>query len=240
MTPQAMNAAVTLYKPNTAIRWQIQPSRGNSGRRFTGQNPAPGAHIYYSLKEKAQKVSVRVVDIDGAVIGQFDGPGDPGLHRVSWSMTIGGGQAGQGGFGRRGGGGGAPPEAGQRGGQAKGGEGKAGEGGGRRGGRGRGAGGGGQAKGGEQGKGGAEKAGAEKAAGGRGPGGGQAGGPGGGMGQGRGGRGGFGGARLAPAGAYRVILTVDGKEFAQSFHIEGDPNVAAGAVADEDEDKEDQ
>src|SRR5262249_35969288 len=124
MTQQALNAVVTLYKPNTAIRYQLQPSRGNSGRRFTGQNPQPGAHVYYSLKEKAQKVSVRVVDIDGAVMGQFDGPGDPGLHRVSWSMTIGGGQAGQGGFGRRGGGGGAPPEAGQRGG----GQGKAAEG----------------------------------------------------------------------------------------------------------------
>jgi len=234
MSPQALNAAVTLYKPNTTIRYQVQPSRGNSGRRFTGQNPQPGAHIYYSLKEKAQKVSVRVVDIDGAVMGQFDGPGDAGLHRVSWSMTIGGGQAGQGGFGRRGGGGGGPPEAGQRGGQAKGGEGKAVEGGGRRGGgRGRGAG-GGQAKGGgEQGK-----AGAEKAAGGRGPGGGQAGGPGGGMGQGRGGgRGGFAGVRQAPPGAYRVILTVDGKEFAQSFRIEGDPNVAAVAVADDNDDQ---
>ena len=53
MTPQVLSAAVTLYKPNTAIRWQIQPSRGNSGRRFTGQNPPPGAQIYYSLKEKA-------------------------------------------------------------------------------------------------------------------------------------------------------------------------------------------
>jgi hypothetical protein len=60
------------------------------------------------------------------------------------------------------------------------------------------------------------------------------------MGQGRGGfggRGGQGGARLAPPGAYRVILTVDGKEFAQSFRIEGDPNVAAGTVADDNDDQ---
>ena len=44
----------TLYKPNTVTRWQQLPRRGSSGRRFVGENPRPGAHIYYSLPKKAK------------------------------------------------------------------------------------------------------------------------------------------------------------------------------------------
>jgi photosystem II stability/assembly factor-like uncharacterized protein len=39
-----------------------------------------------------------------------------------------------------------------------------------------------------------------------------------------------------PAGAYRVVLTVDGKEFAQSFRVEGDGGAPARFIADDDED----
>ncbi|HEX4608904.1 MAG TPA: PDZ domain-containing protein [Urbifossiella sp.] len=64
------------------------------------------------------------------------------------------------------------------------------------------------------------------------------------------GGGGGGGGQLVPAGSYRIVLTVDGKEFAQSVTVENDPHadpraivVAGGDVVrrddDEDEDDED-
>jgi hypothetical protein len=51
-----------------------------------------------------------------------------------------------------------------------------------------------------------------------------------------GGRGGFG--RPVPAGSYRIVLTVDGKEYQQSLRVEGEPAPFIGGFAEDDEDEE--
>ena len=163
MASEKIKEEPTLYKPNTVVRWQQLPSRGRSGRRFVGENPAPGAHVYYSLPKQATKVTLEFQDIDGKKLAELDGPTGPNLHRVTWNTFI----------------------------QS-----------------------------------------AAAAGGGR---------PGGGMGGGVGGRpggGGFGG-RMAPPGAYRVVLTVDGKTYSQSFSIEGDP-VPPRSLTGEDEDEDEE
>ena len=107
-----------LYKPNTVTRWQPQPTRANSNNRFAGQNPAPGAHVYYSLAKKATKVSFEFQDIDGKKLGEMTGSTEPGLHKVTWNTSMrpeGGGMGGGfggGGGGRQGGGFGAQVPAG--------------------------------------------------------------------------------------------------------------------------------
>ncbi len=146
----------TLYKPNTVTRWQEMPSRGRSGRRFVGENPQPGAHIFYSLPKKATKVTLEFEDIDGKKVGEMTGQTDAGLHKVTWNTSL----RPEGGMGGGGGGGG-------------------------------------------------------------------------------GGRfGGFG--RQAPAGAYRVVLNVDGQTQTQSFTIEGDPVPPRSATTEDEEDDEDE
>ncbi len=75
----------TLYRPNTVTRWQPLPRHGSSGRQFVGQNPPPGAHIYYSLPQKAAKVTLEFQDVEGKKIAEMTGPTTPGLHRVTWS-----------------------------------------------------------------------------------------------------------------------------------------------------------
>jgi photosystem II stability/assembly factor-like uncharacterized protein len=54
----------------------------------------------------------------------------------------------------------------------------------------------------------------------------------------RGPRGGGDFGRPVPAGSYRIVLTVDGKEYQQSIRVEGDPAAAGGGVAEEDDDAE--
>jgi hypothetical protein len=49
------------------------------------------------------------------------------------------------------------------------------------------------------------------------------------------GRGGFVAAAPVPAGTYRIVMTVDGKEFAQTLHVQPDPVVADAVMADENE-----
>jgi photosystem II stability/assembly factor-like uncharacterized protein len=227
MTIDVVKDKAHLYQPNKAVNWRLEPTHGRTNRRFVGQNPPPGAQIFYSLTQKAEKVNVKIVDYMGKTVREFNASSEPGLHKVAWNLALtsprpGGGAAGAAPAGagtepgagpaRRGGGGarrqgaGGPPAGTPAGGPASGGP----PGGAQAGGR----------QGGEQ------------------PGGGPpGGGPGGPGGFGRGGFGrGFGGGQLAAPGMYRVVLTVDGKEFTQSLRVEADPSAPTSLIAEEDDD----
>ncbi len=143
MASEKIKEEATLYKPNTVVRWQEMPSRGRSGRRFVGENPAPGAHVFYSLPKKATKVTLEFQDIDGKKVGEVPGGTDSGLHKLTWSTAGAGGPGGR-----------------------------------------------------------------------------------------------FGG-RQVPAGAYRVVLTVDGQTQSQSFAIEGDPVPPRSLTAEDDDEGDD-
>jgi photosystem II stability/assembly factor-like uncharacterized protein len=95
-----------LYKPNTVTRWQSLPSRGESGRHFVGQNPAPGAQIYYSLARKATNVTLEFQDIEGKKVGELTGSTETGLHKLTWDTSLRAEGGAGGGFGGRGAGGG--------------------------------------------------------------------------------------------------------------------------------------
>lgn len=78
----------TLYKPNTVIRWRREPSRGGTNRAFVGENPPSGASIYYSLPKRSREVSIKVSNALGQTVREIRGPGEAGLHRVGWDLTI--------------------------------------------------------------------------------------------------------------------------------------------------------
>ena len=118
-----MAAATYLYRPNTVVRAPSEPSRqsayGTGHRRYYGTNPPRGAQIYYSLTEKAEKASVRIIDYSGRTVRELPGKTELGMHLVAWDLRgesqqrpAGEGQGGPaaGGGGQRGAGrrGGAP------------------------------------------------------------------------------------------------------------------------------------
>jgi photosystem II stability/assembly factor-like uncharacterized protein len=101
MTADALKAKAQLYRPNVVVSWKPEPERGaalgTGSRRFFGQNPPPGAQVYYSLTTKAEKVSVKVLDYAGKTLQALPGAtGEPGLHRVTWNLGRGGGPFGGG------------------------------------------------------------------------------------------------------------------------------------------------
>lgn len=225
LSAENLKDKITLFKPAEVIRWQSEPARGRTNRRFTGTNPAPGAQLWYSLPTKAERVAVRIEDIEGHVVRELRGSTDVGLNRASWDFLqtpVQGANAGAGG-GQRGGG------AGQRGGAAAGGQ--------RGGARGRSAATGTQTRSvseGQEAQTTAQSAQArtetpqertEQQEEGERPAAGQRGGG------GRGGFGGFGGGRPAANGTYRIVLVVDGREQPpQLLRLERDPNAPATAV----------
>jgi photosystem II stability/assembly factor-like uncharacterized protein len=87
MKADNLKAKAHLYKPNTAVRWQLEPAHGKTNRRFVGQNPPAGAHIYYSLTEPAKKVSFEVKDIEGKSLAKWTASGKAGLNKTTWDMT---------------------------------------------------------------------------------------------------------------------------------------------------------
>ncbi len=97
MTDEALKAKARLYRPNVVVQWKPEPQRGSAygvgSRKFVGENPAPGAQVYYSLTKKAEKISLKVLDYAGNTVVAFpDVKAEPGLHRVGWNLARGGGR----------------------------------------------------------------------------------------------------------------------------------------------------
>jgi photosystem II stability/assembly factor-like uncharacterized protein len=87
MTKEAVEAKAHLYKPVSAVRWAMEPTRGRTNRRFVGENPPQGAVLYYSLAQKAGSASLKVIDIDGKTVRELKAETAPGLHRLVWNLT---------------------------------------------------------------------------------------------------------------------------------------------------------
>jgi hypothetical protein len=218
ITKDVLAAQTHLFQPKTAVRYRPEPSRGGTNRRFVGQNPPNGAQICYSLASKPEQISLKIVDYTGKIVSELRANNTPGMHAVTWNMSLtqtrpvaatgsesGSGERRGGGRGNRGartsGSGAAPvqnpPAA-------------------------------------------ASDAAATQTPQPRAPG--AAATPQTPRGESRtpeepafGGFGGFGGqgGRAAPAGMYRVVLTVDGKEFTQPLRVESD-TAATGTIIAED------
>jgi hypothetical protein len=124
-----------LFQPNAVVKWRSEPSKGGTPRRYNGENPQPGAQIYYALPKKAEKLTLKVVDHEGKTLRELSSNAAAGIHRVNWNLARttaqrpnggrgpGGGPGGAGGAGQRAGGGGGAagggavgPEGFQRGG----------------------------------------------------------------------------------------------------------------------------
>jgi photosystem II stability/assembly factor-like uncharacterized protein len=86
-TAEVAKAPVHLFKPATVIRWRSEPSRGGTLRRFVGENPPPGTAIHYHLAKKAERVTIKIVDAEGKTVRELTGSPEAGLQRVSWNLA---------------------------------------------------------------------------------------------------------------------------------------------------------
>jgi photosystem II stability/assembly factor-like uncharacterized protein len=87
LTAKARAADVFLCQPTPAIRWRTEPSHGRTNRRFVGENPPAGAAIWYALAQKPEKVSLKIVDIEGQTVRELPASSSVGLHKVDWNLS---------------------------------------------------------------------------------------------------------------------------------------------------------
>ena len=91
MKPDAMKAKATLFAPATAVRWKTgsggESPYSSSDRKFVGQNPRSGATIEYLLTKPAEKLTIKVVDVNGKSIIDFPkAEKTADYHRVVWPV----------------------------------------------------------------------------------------------------------------------------------------------------------
>jgi hypothetical protein len=113
MTPEAMKAGATLFRPREAVLWRADRRNQTEvpgGKWWAGEVAPRGTAIAYHLSS-AQTAPV-LVTITNTATGQAVrtcvGTGNAGLNRFQWGLT-GDPQAGAPGGGGRGGRGGQPP-----------------------------------------------------------------------------------------------------------------------------------
>src|SRR5262249_9309144 len=110
----AESADATLFDIRPATRWVLWSRDGNLGqKKWTGENPPPGALITYFLKtQPASEVNITISDKDGRTVRRMRRVADDaGINRVAWDLRTDAPAGGGGGRGGRGGGGAAPQPA---------------------------------------------------------------------------------------------------------------------------------
>jgi photosystem II stability/assembly factor-like uncharacterized protein len=99
------NAAVWLYDP--AAAWRVHSAKGPKEAPTSGQNPPPGAVIYFDVKEKPKSATIEILDSAGKLVRSYsstdpeplDEPLDPdddkpkmqieikpGMNRFVWDL----------------------------------------------------------------------------------------------------------------------------------------------------------
>jgi hypothetical protein len=84
-----------LFTPATVVRWQLDFTHEGmfktGTRQFVGQNPSRQATLDFFLAQKADKLSLKILDPLGSTVRELDmaKEHDAGFHRVSWDLVSG-------------------------------------------------------------------------------------------------------------------------------------------------------
>ncbi len=85
-----------LFAPGEVTRWHLDYSRegmfSTGTRQFVGENPPESmAVLDFVLAKKADKLSLKVLDLNGKVVRELDvaKANEPGVHRLYWDLSSG-------------------------------------------------------------------------------------------------------------------------------------------------------
>jgi len=95
LKPDPGKAQATLFAPANFTRWQLDHTHEGmfrtGTRQFVGQNPPRQATFDFLLMKKADKLSLKVLDLFGNVVRDLDvsKEKEPGMHRIGWDLVSG-------------------------------------------------------------------------------------------------------------------------------------------------------
>jgi hypothetical protein len=87
-TDDVVKASAHLFAPRIAFQYGEPPVNGGSNGHKLFQAPSPqyGADIWYRVGQGTGRASIVIQDASGDTLATLNGPGGPGLHRVSWNF----------------------------------------------------------------------------------------------------------------------------------------------------------
>jgi hypothetical protein len=95
LRPGHWNGQAELFAPAPVTRWQLDFTREGmfrtGTRQFAGQNPPRQALFDFLLAKKADKLSLKVLDLYGNLVRELDvsKEKEAGTHRVGWDLVSG-------------------------------------------------------------------------------------------------------------------------------------------------------
>ncbi len=76
-----------LFDVQQTVKWAMIERRGESYGEFAvSTNPPTQAAIYYNLKNEVKSVKLKIEDLEGNLLQEVRGKGDPGLHKAVWNL----------------------------------------------------------------------------------------------------------------------------------------------------------
>jgi hypothetical protein len=90
LTPEVLSKDIHLFENRTATRWQpVSLGRQQTFFKFRGENPQFGAFIHFYLKSvPAGKVTLEIQDLEGKRQATLRVSPKPGLNKVRWDMRF--------------------------------------------------------------------------------------------------------------------------------------------------------
>lgn len=86
-SPEVLEEDAHLFDVQRTIKWAMTERRGQSYGEFAkSPNPPSEATIYYNLKSEVKSVKLAIKDLEGNLLQEVRGKGDPGLHKVTWNL----------------------------------------------------------------------------------------------------------------------------------------------------------
>ncbi len=86
MSDKTVTADAWLFRPGNGIYWRPQPGRGDTTRRFVGENPPDQVQVFYALKSPAQRISLEIQDPAGETVRKLEPKNEAGLHKATWDL----------------------------------------------------------------------------------------------------------------------------------------------------------
>lgn len=83
---EVLKAEAHLYQPNPVQRWHASPPKGQTNRRFEGENPPNGLPIYYHLSAKPKSIRLQVLDVEGKLVRTVETKPEAGLNVAVWDL----------------------------------------------------------------------------------------------------------------------------------------------------------
>lgn len=85
-SPEVFEKDAYLFDMQRVVKWTTERRGQSYGEFAVSPNPRIEASIYYHIKTEAKSVKLAIKDLEGNLLQEVRGKGEPGLHKAVWNL----------------------------------------------------------------------------------------------------------------------------------------------------------